>query len=85
MVREFVYDAQELQAGKDEITKLTTDKKKQFGPLVRWLKVNFSESFMAWIHVKVSLSARCSVTSPNILISSILKNSTKKILKFQLF
>merc|ERR1712062_829900 len=52
MVREFVYDAQELQAGKDEMTKLATDKKKQFGPLVRWLKVNFSESFMAWIHVK---------------------------------
>merc|ERR1711936_1432961 len=52
MVRDFVYDAQELQAGKDEMTKLATDKKKQFGPLVRWLKVNFSESFMAWIHVK---------------------------------
>jgi len=28
------------------------DKKKQFGPLVRWLKVNFSECFCAWIHVK---------------------------------
>uniref|UniRef100_H3A948 V-type proton ATPase subunit C n=1 Tax=Latimeria chalumnae TaxID=7897 RepID=H3A948_LATCH len=23
------------------------------GPLVRWLKVNFSEGFIAWIHVKV--------------------------------
>ncbi|KAF6020859.1 ATP6V1C1 [Bugula neritina] len=22
------------------------------GPLVRWLKVNFSESFTAWVHVK---------------------------------
>nr|CAD7195020.1 unnamed protein product [Timema douglasi] len=22
------------------------------GPLVRWLKVNFSESFCAWVHVK---------------------------------
>lgn len=22
------------------------------GPLVRWLKVNFSETFMAWIHIK---------------------------------
>lgn len=38
--------------GKNEITKLVTDKKKQFGPLVRWLKVNFSECFCAWIHVK---------------------------------
>lgn len=34
------------------MTKLVTDKKKQFGPLVRWLKVNFSECFCAWIHVK---------------------------------
>jgi len=41
-----------LIAGKNEITKLVTDKKKQFGPLVRWLKVNFSECFCAWIHVK---------------------------------
>ena len=54
MVRDFVYNAEELQAGKDEMTKLATDKKKQFGPLVRWLKVNFSECFMAWIHVKVN-------------------------------
>ncbi len=54
VVRDFVYNPAELEAGKSEITKLTTDKKKQFGPLVRWLKVNFSESFMAWIHVKVS-------------------------------
>lgn len=22
------------------------------GPLLRWLKVNFSEAFVAWIHVK---------------------------------
>ncbi len=22
------------------------------GPLVRWLKVNFSEAFTAWVHVK---------------------------------
>ncbi len=48
-----MYNPAELEAGKSELTKLTTDKKKQFGPLVRWLKVNFSESFMAWLHVKV--------------------------------
>ncbi|XP_058125137.1 V-type proton ATPase subunit C [Anopheles ziemanni] len=52
VVREFVYNEEELAAGKNEITKLVTDKKKQFGPLVRWLKVNFSETFCAWIHVK---------------------------------
>ncbi|CAG4966341.1 unnamed protein product [Colias eurytheme] len=52
VVREFSYNEQDLAAGKNEITKLVTDKKKQFGPLVRWLKVNFSECFCAWIHVK---------------------------------
>lgn len=52
MVREFVYNEVELTAGKNELTKLASDKKKQFGPLVRWLKVNFSEAFTAWVHVK---------------------------------
>lgn len=52
IVRDFSYNETELAAGKSEITKLVTDKKKQFGPLVRWLKVNFSECFCAWIHVK---------------------------------
>lgn len=51
-VRDFIYNPDELQAGKNELTKLATDKKKQFGPLVRWLKVNFSECYSAWIHVK---------------------------------
>lgn len=52
MVKDFTYNEEELAAGKNEFTKLTSDKKKQFGPLVRWLKVNFSEAFTAWIHVK---------------------------------
>uniref|UniRef100_T1J1L0 V-type proton ATPase subunit C n=1 Tax=Strigamia maritima TaxID=126957 RepID=T1J1L0_STRMM len=52
IVREFEYNEEKLAAGKNEISKLASDKKKQFGPLVRWLKVNFSEAFTAWIHVK---------------------------------
>lgn len=52
MVKDFTYNEEEVAAGKNEINKLASDKKKQFGPLVRWLKVNFSESFTAWIHVK---------------------------------
>lgn len=52
VVRDFTYNEEEMAAGKNEITKLVTDKKKQFGPLVRWLKVNFSECFCAWVHVK---------------------------------
>merc|ERR550519_2396834 len=51
-VRDFTYDDEELKAGKSELTKLHTDKKKAFPPLVRWLKVNFGECFTAWIHVK---------------------------------
>ncbi|XP_061410083.1 V-type proton ATPase subunit C 1 isoform X1 [Lethenteron reissneri] len=51
-VREFQYNEVELAADKEEITRLASDKKKQFGPLVRWLKVNFSEAFIAWTHVK---------------------------------
>ncbi|XP_051948934.1 V-type proton ATPase subunit C 1-A-like isoform X1 [Xyrauchen texanus] len=51
-VREFQYNEEEMKADKEEMNRLSTDKKKQFGPLVRWLKVNFSEAFIAWIHIK---------------------------------
>nr|XP_006626108.1 PREDICTED: V-type proton ATPase subunit C 2 isoform X1 [Lepisosteus oculatus] len=51
-VREFSFNETELQAEKEEMTRLAADKKQQFGPLLRWLKVNFSEAFTAWIHVK---------------------------------
>uniref|UniRef100_A0A667XAS0 V-type proton ATPase subunit C n=1 Tax=Myripristis murdjan TaxID=586833 RepID=A0A667XAS0_9TELE len=49
---EYFYSLEEMKADKEEMTRLSTDKKKQFGPLVRWLKVNFSEAFIAWIHIK---------------------------------
>uniref|UniRef100_A0A8C2H4R0 V-type proton ATPase subunit C n=1 Tax=Cyprinus carpio TaxID=7962 RepID=A0A8C2H4R0_CYPCA len=79
MLRDFQYNEEEMKADKEEMTRLSTDKKKQFvcifraagmlrhhcwifltglymcrlqGPLVRWLKVNFSEAFIAWIHIK---------------------------------
>jgi len=52
VVRDFVYDEEELAASKNEISRLTSDKKKLFGPLVKWLRVNFGESFIAWVHVK---------------------------------
>jgi len=51
-VREFIYDEEQLMQGKNERDKLAKEKNKQFGPLVRWLKINFSELFSAWIHVK---------------------------------
>jgi len=52
VVRDFTYNEEELTAGKNELSKLINDKKKHFGPLVRWLKVNFSECFICWAHVK---------------------------------
>jgi V-type H+-transporting ATPase subunit C len=42
-VRDFVYNPEELQAGKNELTKLATDKKKQFGPLVKYCVHNFTD------------------------------------------
>lgn len=52
IVRDFVYDPDTLAAGKNEREKLSAEKQRQFGPLVRWLKINFSEVFAAWIHIK---------------------------------
>jgi len=52
IVRDFQYSEEEIQAGKSELDKLHADQKKQFGPLVKWLKINFGESFVAWMHIK---------------------------------
>jgi V-type H+-transporting ATPase subunit C len=52
IVRDFQYNEAEVEASRNELTRLTTDKKNQFAPLVRWLKVNFAEAFISWIHVK---------------------------------
>ncbi|EDV28606.1 V-type proton ATPase subunit C [Trichoplax sp. H2] len=53
IVRDFKYNEAEVQAGKSEITRLEADKKKQFGPLMRWLKTNFGECVIAFVHIKV--------------------------------
>lgn len=52
VVRDFEYNEEDIVAGKNELAKLESDKKRQFQVLLRWLKVNFSEAFIAWIHVK---------------------------------
>ncbi|XP_023558154.1 V-type proton ATPase subunit C 2 isoform X4 [Octodon degus] len=52
MVREFYYDEKEIKREREEMTRLLSDRKQQYGPLLRWLKVNFSEAFIAWIHIK---------------------------------
>lgn len=52
VVRDFSYNEADVQNGKTELIKLLTEKKKQFTLIVRWLKVNFSETFSSWLHVK---------------------------------
>ncbi|KAM5263756.1 V-type proton ATPase subunit C 2 isoform 3-T3 [Ctenodactylus gundi] len=51
-VREFYYDEKEIKREREEMSRLLSDKKQQYGPLLRWLKVNFSEAFIAWVHIK---------------------------------
>ncbi|XP_029316587.1 V-type proton ATPase subunit C 1-B-like isoform X2 [Cottoperca gobio] len=49
-VREYSFD---LEAKKQqEMKQCSVHKKEQYGIFVRWLKVNFSEVFVAWIHLK---------------------------------
>ncbi|XP_064384156.1 V-type proton ATPase subunit C 1-A-like [Halichondria panicea] len=52
IVREFDFDAKTVQKERDEKGKLELQLKKQFGPLMNWLKVNFNQVFSAWVHLK---------------------------------
>ncbi|XP_028250436.1 V-type proton ATPase subunit C 1-B [Parambassis ranga] len=50
IVREYSLELEEKQ--QQELKQLSAKKKEQYGIFVRWLKVNFSEMFIAWIHLK---------------------------------
>jgi len=50
-VREFKID-DEAKGGKDERTKLITEKDRLKRNLLRYCKTNFAEAFVAWIHLK---------------------------------
>jgi len=50
-VREFKVD-EEAKGGKEERTKLITEKDRQKRNLIRYCKTNFAEAFVAWIHLK---------------------------------
>ncbi|KAA0194185.1 V-type proton ATPase subunit C [Fasciolopsis buskii] len=52
MVRDFEYDQRKIEESKSEMSKLESDKRRQFAPLFRWLKVNFGEAFSAMVHTK---------------------------------
>ncbi|KAG7225152.1 hypothetical protein INR49_014783 [Caranx melampygus] len=49
-VREYSFDLEERK--QQEMKRLSVQKKEQYGVFVCWLKVNFSEVFIAWIHLK---------------------------------
>ncbi|RWS23188.1 C subunit of V-ATPase-like protein [Leptotrombidium deliense] len=52
IVRDFEYNEEDIAQGRNQLVKLENEKKKQFQTVLRWLKVNFSEAFIAWVHVK---------------------------------
>ncbi|XP_039993291.1 LOW QUALITY PROTEIN: V-type proton ATPase subunit C 1-B [Xiphias gladius] len=49
-VREYSFDLEGKK--QQEMKQLSVHKKEQYGIFVHWLKVNFREVFMTWIHVK---------------------------------
>ncbi|KAM9466369.1 V-type proton ATPase subunit C 1-A [Clarias gariepinus] len=50
VVRDFNLEESEWQ--RQEMSRLISDEKDQYGIFVRWLKVNIKEVFVAWIHIK---------------------------------
>ncbi|XP_016278943.1 V-type proton ATPase subunit C 1-like [Monodelphis domestica] len=52
MIREFFYDEEVMKKESEALSNALGEKKKNFGPLFRWLQLNFSEAFISWIHVK---------------------------------
>jgi V-type H+-transporting ATPase subunit C len=50
IVREFAFDAEKSKGG--EKKKLEAERETQKKNLVRWCKTNFSEAFVAWVHLK---------------------------------
>lgn len=51
-VRDFKYNDDNMNSDQNQYDKLSNDKRKALGPLLRWLKNNFSEAFMGWMHIK---------------------------------
>jgi len=50
LVRDFKYDPN--KGGKSDKKKMDVEKEKLRKALIRWCKTNFSESFIAWVHLK---------------------------------
>ena len=50
--RDFQYSKDMINKQKTEVSNLQKAKIKAYVPLIRWLKGNFSEAFVNWVHVK---------------------------------
>jgi len=44
-----------LKSDKEAFAQLDQEKRKTYPILFKWLKVNFSEAYSAWIHIKVNI------------------------------
>jgi len=51
-VRDFTFDQQKIEAGKQEKQKLTEERELKKNKLILWCKTNFTEAFIGWIHLK---------------------------------
>lgn len=51
-VREFQYNKEKIKSSAAEIDNLRKAKNKAYVPLIKWLKGNFSEVFVNWVHIK---------------------------------
>lgn len=52
IVREYQYSAEDVRNEKAQLDSLDQEKRKTYPILFKWLKVNFTEAFSAWIHIK---------------------------------
>lgn len=53
IMRDFKYDECLMQKEKQDFKRLEQELKNQKGPLLRWLRINFGEVFIAQTHIKI--------------------------------
>ena len=53
-MRDYQYSADDVKNDKAQFESLDQEKRKTYPILFKWLKVNFTEAYSAWMHIKVS-------------------------------
>ncbi|CAH1408031.1 unnamed protein product [Nezara viridula] len=51
-VKDFIFDRVRIQDERDRLTSLRQKKATLIGPLIRALRINFSETYMSYLHIK---------------------------------